>query len=112
MKPPETIYIAGTPIQVLMDTARLKEWNKDKEKSDDIWGTANEAERFILMRDDLRPEQAQETLWHELLHWLDWVYQTAGKRMSEAQAQQTARGLAWLFRDNPQLVGYLGSREA
>ena len=73
----------------------------DVENEHDKWGVAIHKKSELLIEQDLSHRNQQEVLIHEILHCIDLVFMN--EELSEKQVDSLGKGLATVFRDNPDL---------
>lgn len=69
-------------------------------------GQIDQFRTTIKLDEDLGNDLVKETLLHEIIHGIDFMF---GINLREKQVEQLGVGLATVFRDNPHLIKYFTS---
>ena len=86
----------------------IKRWSPMASSNAEAYGICDRTTCVILVREDLSPQKAAETLWHEVLHA---AYHGAGLTVGEHFEERTVNALTFttlqVIKDNPDLLVYL-----
>ena len=105
--PPLNDKVLPKPIRVFGRefTVEYDEFDRYLHKDKD--GTILFDAQKIILDDGDHPELVKATLFHELLHVVDYLIGEEESRLTEAQVYRVANSLFGVLRDNPHLIDYL-----
>ena len=86
----------------------IRLWSALEAQSSHRLGEADHLTQVIRVSQALAPRAFAEVLLHELLHALFYVYNIQDEDREERTVGTLSTAIAAMWRDNPELVAYLG----
>ncbi len=96
-----------TKIKVINFDFTIEWYHRGIENGASKFGWTDICKQEIYISDDLNPLKTADTLMHELLHALNWVFDIEDDTKEESVARRLSSGLLAIWRDNPELFQYL-----